>query len=211
MTNSALLSTFQQRTSRVGFHLYHVRVCGAAHCPSSCHFKTGLLQCSNGQPFHTAQLSLCRWSRTWQHCWSSISQRGPTSHLSWSHSTDWNCCKNQIWSFDVGFQDSHWTRTLLLQCTPTSYSYRTRGALMFIQKKGQSHFPKPSHSAPLWWNELPTSIRSTETITTFKKQPKTHIFLKHSTTLKFRHLEGKVHFFFSVLHLCSSLFSILAF
>ncbi len=30
MTNSALLSTFQQRTSRVGFHLYHVRVCGAA-------------------------------------------------------------------------------------------------------------------------------------------------------------------------------------
>lgn len=95
-------------------------------------------------------------------------------------------------TLSLTFRDCQWTRTLLLQCTPTSYSHRMRGALMFMFKKGQSHFPLSPHSAPLWWNELPTSIRSTENITTFKKQLKTHIFLKLSTTLNFRHLEEKV-------------------
>ncbi|XP_053541743.1 uncharacterized protein LOC128634923 [Ictalurus punctatus] len=36
-------------------------------------------------------------------------------------------------------------------------------------------------TVPQWWNELPTSIPTTESLTIFKKQLKTHLFREHLT------------------------------
>ncbi|XP_053478557.1 uncharacterized protein LOC128606451 [Ictalurus furcatus] len=36
-------------------------------------------------------------------------------------------------------------------------------------------------TVPQWWNELPTSIRTTESLPIFKKQLKTHLFREHLT------------------------------
>ncbi|KAF4081701.1 hypothetical protein AMELA_G00164220 [Ameiurus melas] len=38
-----------------------------------------------------------------------------------------------------------------------------------------------THTVPQWWNALPISIRTAESLTIFKKQLKTHLFCEHLT------------------------------
>lgn len=45
-------------------------------CPGSCHFYSGLLQCSSGSTYN-----MCNQTSTYNSEWSSVSPREPTSHL----------------------------------------------------------------------------------------------------------------------------------
>ena len=69
--------------------------------------------------------------------------------------------------------------------TPTRHLRSSSDNRLVVPPKSARSQPKLfSCLAPQWWNQLPTSIRDTDCLPTFKKRLKMHLFREYNGTLK---------------------------
>ncbi len=64
----------------------------------------------------------------------------------------------------------------LLQTYIPSRNLRSASELYHPKRGTKSLSQTFSLTVPIWWNDLPNSIRAAESLPVFKKRPKTHIF-----------------------------------
>ncbi|XP_053497706.1 uncharacterized protein LOC128618216 [Ictalurus furcatus] len=70
----------------------------------------------------------------------------------------------------------------LLKAYVPSRNLRSISDLLVPTQRGSRSLSRTfTLTVPHWWNELPTSIRTAESLTIFKKQLKTHLFREHLT------------------------------
>ncbi len=132
--------------------------------------------------------SLCNWSRMQQPEWSLMSRKKLTLHLSSSGYTGYHSRSHQIQGTDVCLQDHNWHCTIYLNSLVQTYapsrslrSASERRLLVPSQRGTKSLSRTFTWTVPSWWNDLPISIRTAESLAIFKKHLKTHLFRQHLT------------------------------
>ncbi len=95
---------------------------------------------------------------------------------------------HQIQGTDVCLQDHNWHCTnigylnSLVQTYTPSRSLRSASERRLVvpsQRRTKSLSRTFSWTVPSWWNDLPISIRTAESLAIFKKHLKTHLFRQH--------------------------------
>ncbi len=124
--------------------------------------------------------------------WSSTYRSSPTPHRYWAR------CTGYRWLLESNSR--HWhLRTVLRMALahPTSRKWLATSS----QRGGHSYRSIKSQSsailAPQWWNELPIDIRSAETLHTFRRWLKTHLFRLHLGTWRKTNKKNKNTFYLS--------------
>ncbi len=139
---------------------------------------------------HNAQSNLYRGFRMQRHNWSSANPKGPMSNLSLSPCTGSRLqltSSSRHWCLYIEqalTQHPH-TSTPLWQSTSPQEVWDLQGErrLVVPSQRGTKSLSRTfSFTVPGWWNELPTPIRNTESLTIFKRQLKTHLFHHHLTS-----------------------------
>ncbi len=94
-----------------------------------------------------------------------------------------NSCLHKIQGVNVCLQNHLWLCTPLPKFSTSdlcpSRSLRSASERRFIvpsQRDTKSLSQTFSLTVPIWWNDLPNSIRAAESLTIFKKRLKTHLF-----------------------------------
>ncbi len=125
------------------------------------------------------------------HIWSSMSPKGPISHLSLSPCTGsrlQHASSSRHWCLRIAATGSapSYIHSLLRIYIP-SWSLRSaskRRLTLPSQRGTKSHSRTFSFTVPGCWNDLPTPIRNDESLTIFKRHLKTHIFLDYLTSFQ---------------------------
>ena len=75
-------------------------------------------------------------------------------------------------------------KSLLQPYTPTRHPRSSSDNRLVVPPLKSTHSQPMLFSclAPQWWNHLPTSIRDTDCLLTFKKRLKTHLFRENNGT-----------------------------
>ncbi len=152
-------------------------------CPGPCPLQTGPLQCSSGWTsiIHN-QTSTNDWERR---SMTSTSPNEFTWHLSLSPLAT-GCGLYQIQDI-ASKQNSHRLYTLLISLAlkslrplqkPEIDKWATSCGTIPVRNKIQN-CRTFSFTVSCWWNDLPNPIWNAESLTTFKKHLKTHLFLEH--------------------------------
>ncbi len=99
-----------------------------------------------------------------------------------------NSRSHQIQGTDVCLQDHNWHCTnipnSLVQTYAPSRSLRSASErrLVVPSQRGTKSLSRTfTWTVPSWWNDLPISIRTAESLAIFKKHLKTHLFRQHLT------------------------------
>ncbi len=141
---------------------------------------------------HNAQSNLYRGFRMQRHNWSSANPKGPMSNLSLSPCTGSRLqltSSSRHWYLYIEqalTQHPHTSTPLWQSTSPQEVERATRTGerrLVVPSQRGTKSLSRTfSFTVPGWWNELPTPIRNTESLTIFKRQLKTHLFHHHLTS-----------------------------
>ncbi len=141
---------------------------------------------------HNAQSNLYRGFRMQRHNWFSANPKGPMSNLSLSPCTGSRLqltSSSRHWYLYIEqalTQHPHTSTPLWQSTSPQEVERATRTGerrLVVPSQRGTKSLSRTfSFTVPGWWNELPTPIRNTESLTIFKRQLKTHLFHHHLTS-----------------------------
>ncbi len=100
------------------------------------------------------------------------------------HQFDSRWCKCKFKALMFAFRTTSGSAPLYLNSLLQTYMpleacvLQVNDALLYHPKEAQNHFHRPvSLTVPIWWNDLPNSIRAAESLPIFKKR------LKHISSI----------------------------
>ncbi len=140
--------------------------------------------------FHQTQSNLYKWFRMQRHDWSSTSPKEPMLHLSLSPCTGYQLpvhikFKTLMLAYRTTTGSAPSFFHSLLQIYIPSRSLRSASERRLVvpsQRSSKSLSRIFVFTIPGWWNDLPTPIRNTGSLSIFKKQLKTHLFRHYLTS-----------------------------
>ncbi len=132
--------------------------------------------------------SLCNWSRMQQPEWSLMSRKKltlpPLHQVTLATNSRRIKFKVLMFAYKTTTGTAPIYLNLLVQTYAPSRSLRSASErrLVVPSQRGTKSLSRTfSWTVPSWWNDLPISIRTAESLAIFKKHLKTHLFRQHLT------------------------------
>ncbi len=139
--------------------------------------------------FQQAQSNLYKWFRMQRHDWSSTSPKEHMLHLSLSPCTGYRlqlASSSKHWRLHIEQPQgqhpptfTHWWQST---SPPEVWDLLVSDAAWYHQRGSKSLSRTFSFTVTGWWNDLPTPIQTAGSLSTFKQQLKTHLFLHYLTS-----------------------------